>query len=125
MVAMLVAAENATSLPRLGSPRIKLSVHASQTCQIHHQFSQRILTEETGEGKRTGANGRLALRVDLVEEAVSGIPAVARERVHHPAIGRDRERAAEEHRADNDHLTPRSARQSRAPERKKVPSHAP
>lgn len=31
MVAMDVAAEKATVLPRLGSPRMKLSVHASHT----------------------------------------------------------------------------------------------
>ena len=31
MVAMLVTAENATELPRLGNARMKLSVHASQT----------------------------------------------------------------------------------------------
>src|SRR6267154_1959195 len=31
MVAMDVAAENATELPRLGRPRMKLNVHASQT----------------------------------------------------------------------------------------------
>ena len=36
MVAILVAAENATELPKLGRPRIKLSVHASQTavCRV-------------------------------------------------------------------------------------------
>lgn len=34
IVAILVAAEKATALPRLGKPRIKLSVQASQTkCQ--------------------------------------------------------------------------------------------
>ena len=31
MVAILVAAANATELPRLGRPRMKLSVHASHT----------------------------------------------------------------------------------------------
>jgi hypothetical protein len=31
---MEVAAENATELPKLGRPRMKLSVHASQTVQI-------------------------------------------------------------------------------------------
>jgi hypothetical protein len=33
-VAILVAAENATALPKLGRPRRKLSVHASQTVRI-------------------------------------------------------------------------------------------
>ena len=31
IVAILVAAENATELPRLGRPRMKLNVHASHT----------------------------------------------------------------------------------------------
>ena len=34
IVAMDVAAANATELPRLGSPRMKLRVHASQTTEI-------------------------------------------------------------------------------------------
>ena len=33
IVAILVAAENATELPRLGKPRMKLSVHASHTAR--------------------------------------------------------------------------------------------
>ena len=36
MVAILVAAENATELPRLGKPRMKLSVQASQTALHCH-----------------------------------------------------------------------------------------
>lgn len=35
IVAIDVAAANATELPRLGSPRMKLKVHASQTTEIY------------------------------------------------------------------------------------------
>ena len=35
---MDVAAANATELPRLGSPRMKLRVHASQTTEIFSEL---------------------------------------------------------------------------------------
>ena len=54
--------------------------------------------------ERTSSDGRLGLGINLVEELVSRDTAVTRERVHHPAIGRYRERATEEHRADGDDL---------------------
>ena len=61
----------------------------------------------TDKEKVTGrpcGESNLTLDVDLVEELVSGNTAVTRKRVHHPTIRRDRERAAEEHCTNNDHL---------------------
>lgn len=46
MVAMDVAAENATELPRLGSPRQKLRVQASHTVQPKIQISTEALKQD-------------------------------------------------------------------------------
>jgi len=40
MVAMEVAAAKATELPKLGKPKIKLSVHASQTSSLSDRISK-------------------------------------------------------------------------------------
>lgn len=48
MVAMLVAAENATELPRLGKPKIKLSVHASHTMNdVNKRLHTTLCTNNT------------------------------------------------------------------------------
>ena len=41
MVAILVAAENATALPKLGKARMKDRVHASQTTTLFHKHPGR------------------------------------------------------------------------------------
>ena len=48
IVAMLVAALNATELPRLGRPRMKLSVHASHTSMM--------VSVEAEKGRTRGAH---------------------------------------------------------------------
>ena len=62
MVAMDVAAEKATELPRLGKPRMKLNVHASHTgtSQDRQKASQRllILGERMDEPVRIGERHR-------------------------------------------------------------------
>lgn len=70
MVAMLVAALNATELPKLGRPRMKLSVHASHTSEYYGESS---LTA----GKRGGTPvrmGDLRLTSTLWKNVCPGIP---------------------------------------------------
>jgi len=46
---MDVAAENATELPRLGRPRMKLNVHASQTTAVQMQNKKVFSASDSGE----------------------------------------------------------------------------
>ncbi len=96
MVAMDVAAEKATELPRLGRARMKLSVHASHT---EKEVTRQLLDcDREGRGGTDGrTDGRtctdrgVPTSVDFVEEARAGDRAVAAEGIHHARIGRHRE----------------------------------
>lgn len=98
---MDVAAEKATALPRLGRPRMKLSTQASQTDQV---LDGRKYDNTVKITRLTSADGRLVCGIDLVEELMTRDPAVARERVHHAAVGCDGECPAEKHRTNDDDL---------------------
>ena len=73
MVAMEVAAEKATLLPRLGSPRQKLRKQASHTGSFESAYST-FRQCRTGQ---TCANRRFPSNVDVVEEPVSGDSAIS------------------------------------------------
>ena len=81
MVAMDVAAEKATELPRLGSARMKLSVQASQTEK--ERSSTSAVSGQQSRGRRTCADRGAPAAVDFVEEARAGDRAVAAEGIHH------------------------------------------
>ena len=87
---MDVAAENATELPRLGRPRMKLKEHASQTITKPNKESSALLIRESKgsiEG-RTGANRRTPSTVNFMQELGARDRAVATKSVHHPRIRR-------------------------------------
>ena len=69
MVAILVAAENATELPRLGKPRKKLRVHASHT--MDRSVSQ---VREEGRDYTLVRMGDLRLASTLWKNLCPGIP---------------------------------------------------
>ena len=86
MVDMLVAAENATELPKLGRPRTKLKMHASHTVCVRSVVSVGGSLSTDRDIVRTGPHGRLVPFVHLAEERVSWDAAVPREGVHHAAV---------------------------------------
>ena len=91
MVAMEVAAENATELPRLGRPRMKLNEHASQTSTKANEKS--FSASESGEEKvtmegRTGSDRGMPSMVDSVQELGAWDRTVTTKSVHHPRIRR-------------------------------------
>jgi hypothetical protein len=54
MVAMDVAAEKATELPRLGKPRMKLNVHASHTERERRKNESAILVFSRSDNEENG-----------------------------------------------------------------------
>jgi hypothetical protein len=87
IVAMLVAAEKATELPRLGNPKMKLRVQASHTggqnTNEPKEIHQAIIP--------TSSNRRLSLGVDLMEEFMTRDTSVPGKGIHHTGICRHRE----------------------------------
>jgi hypothetical protein len=84
---MDVAAEKATELHRLGSPRMKLNVHASHTGM---KGKQKVLSasgslQENRKG-RTGTNRGTPSMVNFLQELGAWDRAVAAKGVHHPQI---------------------------------------
>jgi len=81
MVVILVAAEKATELPRLGRASRKLSKQASHT-------TLSVQPDRTIEMamQRTSADRRPTLNVNLTKELMSRNTAVSRKRKHHPRI---------------------------------------
>ena len=86
MVAILVAAENATLLPRLGKPRRKLRVQASQTAQESRQFWLSCCRAGWDGHKLTSPHRRPPPFINRVEKLVSGDTSVASERIHHARV---------------------------------------
>ena len=84
MVAIDVAAEKATELPKLGRPRMKLSAHTSQTGVKVRERPQSIGKKIVNE--RTGTDRRTPPMVHLVQELGAWDRAVAAKGVHHPRI---------------------------------------
>jgi hypothetical protein len=88
MVAMDVAAEKATELPRLGKPRIKLNVHASHTDHKVRRFPDSGYRVR-GEGKRrTGTDRGAPPPVDFMQKLGPWDRTVTAKSVHHARIRR-------------------------------------
>jgi hypothetical protein len=86
MVAMDVAAEKATELPRLGKPRMKLNVHASHTDHKTRLFPDSGYYAGGTRNGRTGTDRRAPPSVDFVQELGPWDRAIAAEGVHHARI---------------------------------------
>ena len=73
MVAIDVASERATELPRLGSPRQKLRKHASHTVDSPASVVHPVREGESvmKKGRLTSANRNLSFVVDNAKETVS------------------------------------------------------
>jgi hypothetical protein len=89
-VAIEVAAEKATELPKLGKPRMKLNAHTSQTGMKNNTktlscFSYPRFGRETVKGQ-TGTNRGTPPMVHLVQEPGSWDRTIAAKGVHHPRI---------------------------------------
>ena len=86
-MAIEVAAENATELPILGNPRMKLSVHASHTTPRERKLLAILYASHLGEGGdgggRTGTNRGAPASVDFVEKLRPWDSAVAAKGIHH------------------------------------------
>jgi hypothetical protein len=94
---MDVAAENATELPRLGRPRMKLNVHASQTSTKANKKSSALPIREskdTMEG-RTGTNRGMPSAIDIMQELGAWDRAVATKSIHDLQIRRHGKGAAQ------------------------------
>ena len=87
-MAMDVAAENATELPRLGRPRMKLNVHASQTSMKVNKRSSALPVWESKVtiDERTGSNRGTPSSVDFMQELGAWDRAVATKGIHHPRV---------------------------------------
>ena len=83
MVAMEVAAEKATELPRLGKPRMKLNVHASHTDQKVRLFPDSGYYTRGTRNVRTGTDRGMPPLVDFVQELGTREHAITAEGVHH------------------------------------------
>ena len=80
---MDVAAENATELPRLGKPRIKLNVQANHTDEESRQFPDSDYPSSRRRKERTGTNRGAPPLVDLMQELGPRDRAVSAKGVHH------------------------------------------
>ena len=91
MVAMDVAAEKATELPKLGRPRMKLNAHTSQTIVEQTQKNDLsacdIPNAVRGNMKRrTGTDRRTPPMVHFVQEFGAWDRTVAAKCVQHPRV---------------------------------------
>ena len=88
-MAIEVAAENATELPILGNPRMKLRMHASHTTprEERRKLLAILYASHLGEGGdrggRTGTNRGAPASVDFVEKLRPWDSAVAAKGIHH------------------------------------------
>ena len=70
-MAILVAAEKATLLPRLGRPKIKLSVHASQTVRIGVRVLLSTLWKNKDPGKAPSrAKAYIIRELEVIENTL-------------------------------------------------------